>query len=106
MPLHHSKGLSRWLDLEVWLPGQQAYREVSSCSQCGDFQSRRMNLRYRPSAAAAGAEDDGETKATKKKPPKKKANAKPKPVFCHTLNGSGLAVGRPRGPRARATGTR
>ncbi|MFM7028801.1 MAG: serine--tRNA ligase [Chakrabartia sp.] len=56
-------------DLEVWLPGQNAYREISSCSNCGDFQARRMNARYRP---------DGE-KGTR---------------FVHTLNGSGLAVGR------------
>ena len=54
-------------DIEVWLPGQKAYREISSCSNCGDFQARRMNSRYK----------DG--KATK---------------FLHTLNGSGLAVGR------------
>jgi seryl-tRNA synthetase len=56
-------------DLEVWLPGQQAFREISSCSNCGDFQARRMNARYRP--------DGG--KGTE---------------FVHTLNGSGLAVGR------------
>ncbi len=56
-------------DLEVWLPGQAQYREISSCSNCGDFQARRMNARYRP---------DGE-KGTR---------------FVHTLNGSGLAVGR------------
>lgn len=56
-------------DLEVWLPGQGAYREISSCSNCGDFQARRMNARYRPEAA----------KGTE---------------FVHTLNGSGLAVGR------------
>ncbi len=56
-------------DLEVWLPGQHAYREISSCSNCGDFQARRMNARYRP--------DGG--KGTE---------------FVHTLNGSGLAVGR------------
>ncbi|MFN3468217.1 MAG: serine--tRNA ligase [Novosphingobium sp.] len=56
-------------DLEVWLPGQGAYREISSCSNCGDFQARRMNARYRP--------DGG--KGTE---------------FVHTLNGSGLAVGR------------
>ena len=55
-------------DLEVWLPGQDAYREISSVSNCGDFQARRMNARYRG--------DDG------------------KPAFVHTLNGSGLAVGR------------
>jgi seryl-tRNA synthetase len=56
-------------DLEVWLPGQKAYREISSCSNCGDFQARRMNARFRP---------QGE-KGTR---------------FVHTLNGSGLAVGR------------
>lgn len=57
-------------DLEVWLPGQGRYREISSVSNCGDFQARRMNARYRPA---------GETKGTR---------------FVHTLNGSGLAVGR------------
>ncbi len=56
-------------DIEVWLPGQDAYREISSCSVCGDFQARRMDARYRPT-------DGG------------------KPVYVHTLNGSGLAVGR------------
>ena len=56
-------------DLEVWLPGQDAYREISSCSTCSDFQARRGNLRYRP-------------------------EPKGKPRFLHTLNGSGLAVGR------------
>jgi seryl-tRNA synthetase len=56
-------------DIEVWLPGQGAYREISSCSNCGDFQARRMNARYRPHDA----------KATR---------------FVHTLNGSGVAVGR------------
>ena len=56
-------------DIEVWLPGQNAYREISSCSNCGDFQARRMNARYRPA----------EGKGTR---------------FVHTLNGSGLAVGR------------
>jgi seryl-tRNA synthetase len=56
-------------DLEVWLPGQGTYREISSCSNCGDFQARRMKARYRPKAEAA-------------------------PEFVHTLNGSGLAVGR------------
>ncbi|MFC3580443.1 serine--tRNA ligase [Sphingomonas hylomeconis] len=60
---------ARTYDLEVWLPGQARYREISSCSTCTDFQARRMNARYRP---------DGE-KATR---------------FVHTLNGSGLAVGR------------
>ncbi len=56
-------------DLEVWLPGQGLYREISSCSNCGDWQARRMNTRYRPTEG--------------------KGN-----VFVHTLNGSGLAVGR------------
>ncbi|CEJ85577.1 Seryl-tRNA synthetase (Serine--tRNA ligase) [Hyphomicrobium sp. GJ21] len=56
-------------DIEVWLPGQNAYREISSCSVCGDFQARRMDARFRP-------KDGG------------------KPVYVHTLNGSGLAVGR------------
>jgi seryl-tRNA synthetase len=56
-------------DLEVWLPGQNAYREISSCSWFGDFQARRANIRYR--------DDQGE-----------------KPRFVHTLNGSGLALGR------------
>ena len=56
-------------DLEVWLPGQDRYREISSVSYCGDFQARRMNARYRPEAGG-------------------------KPEFVHTLNGSGLAVGR------------
>jgi seryl-tRNA synthetase len=56
-------------DIEVWLPGQDAYREISSCSVCGDFQARRMNARYRP-------KDAKELR------------------FVHTLNGSGLAVGR------------
>jgi seryl-tRNA synthetase len=57
-------------DLEVWLPGQNAYREISSCSNCGDFQARRMNARTR----ARGTKDA--------------------PRFVHTLNGSGVAVGR------------
>jgi seryl-tRNA synthetase len=56
-------------DIEVWLPGQNAYREISSCSVCGDFQARRMEARYRPQGGG-------------------------KPVYVHTLNGSGLAVGR------------
>jgi seryl-tRNA synthetase len=56
-------------DLEVWLPGQDRFREISSCSVCGDFQARRMNARYRPA----------DSKATR---------------FVHTLNGSGVAVGR------------
>jgi len=64
-------------DLEVWLPGQGLYREISSCSNTGDFQAKRMGLRYRPNET-----DDG----NKKK--------KPKPKPCHTINGSGLAVGR------------
>jgi seryl-tRNA synthetase len=56
-------------DLEVWLPGQSAYREISSCSVCGDFQARRMEARYRPRAGGGLR-------------------------YVHTLNGSGLAVGR------------
>ncbi|MGV2497046.1 serine--tRNA ligase [Pelagerythrobacter aerophilus] len=56
-------------DLEVWLPGQGAWREISSCSNCGDYQARRMNARYRPEGSK-------------------------KTEFVHTLNGSGLAVGR------------
>lgn len=56
-------------DIEVWLPGQGKYREISSCSNCTDFQARRANLRYRPSGGG-------------------------KPEFVHTLNGSGLPVGR------------
>jgi seryl-tRNA synthetase len=62
-------GARKTYDLEVWLPGQDAYREISSCSICGDFQARRMNARFRP---------EGEKS----------------PQFVHTLNGSGLAVGR------------
>ena len=56
-------------DIEVWLPGQDSYREISSCSVCGDFQARRMNARFRPATGG-------------------------KPEFLHTLNGSGLAIGR------------
>jgi seryl-tRNA synthetase len=56
-------------DIEVWLPGQNTYREISSCSNCEDFQARRANIRYRK-------------------------DKKAKPSFVHTLNGSGLAVGR------------
>jgi seryl-tRNA synthetase len=62
-------GATRTYDLEVWLPGQGAYREISSCSNCRDFQARRMDARYRPA----------EGKGTR---------------FVHTLNGSGVAVGR------------
>jgi seryl-tRNA synthetase len=62
-------GAAKTYDLEVWLPGQQAYREISSCSNCEDFQARRANLRYRPAGG-------GKTR------------------LLHTLNGSGLAVGR------------
>jgi len=62
-------GAQKTNDLEVWLPGQQTYREISSVSVCGDFQARRMNARYKPSSGG-------------------------KPEFVHTLNGSGLAVGR------------
>ncbi len=62
-------GAKKTYDLEVWLPGQETYREISSCSNCGDFQARRMNARCRPK---------GEKKTR----------------FVHTLNGSGVAVGR------------
>ena len=62
-------GAAKTYDLEVWLPGQQTYREISSCSNCEDFQARRANIRYRK-------------------------DNKGKPIFVHTLNGSGLAVGR------------
>ncbi len=61
-------GARKTHDIEVWLPGQNRYREISSVSVCGDFQARRMNARYRPAGG--------------------------KPGFVHTLNGSGLAVGR------------
>jgi seryl-tRNA synthetase len=60
---------ARTFDIEVWLPGQQAYREISSCSNFRDFQARRANIRFRREAGS-------------------------KPEFVHTLNGSGLAVGR------------
>jgi seryl-tRNA synthetase len=56
-------------DIEVWLPGQNMYREISSCSLCGEFQARRMNARYRPKGARQVR-------------------------YVHTLNGSGVAVGR------------
>jgi seryl-tRNA synthetase len=62
-------GAQRTHDIEVWLPGQDTYREISSCSVCGDFQARRMNARFR-------------------------RTGEKKPEFVHTLNGSGLAVGR------------
>jgi len=62
-------GATKGYDLEVWLPGQNTYREISSCSNFGDFQARRANIRYRPAGGG-------------------------KARFAHTLNGSGLAVGR------------
>ncbi len=62
-------GASKTYDLEVWLPSQGKYREISSCSNCEDFQARRMGTRYRPSSGG-------------------------KPIFVHTLNGSGIAIGR------------
>jgi len=55
-------------DIEVWMPSENRYREISSCSNCTDFQARRMNLRFK--------------------------NAEGKMTFVHTLNGSGVAVGR------------
>jgi seryl-tRNA synthetase len=60
---------AKTFDIEVWLPGQQLFREISSCSNCESFQARRANIRYRP-------------------------EGKNKTEFVHTLNGSGLAVGR------------
>ncbi len=65
---------AKTFDLEVWLPGQQLYREISSCSNFEAFQARRASIRYRPAAEKKGA--------------------KAKPEFVHTINGSGLAVGR------------
>ena len=62
-------GSRKTYDIEVWLPGQNTYREISSCSVCGDFQARRMNARYRKESEKS-------------------------PLFVHTLNGSGVAVGR------------
>ncbi len=62
-------GATRTYDIEAWLPGQNAYREISSVSTCGAFQARRMNARFKPAEGG-------------------------KPEFVHTLNGSGLAVGR------------
>ncbi len=62
-------GARKTYDIEVWIPSQKTYREISSCSNCGDFQARRMNTRFRRSGGG-------------------------KPEYVHTLNGSGLAVGR------------
>ena len=62
-------GARKTHDIEAWLPGQDTYREISSCSTCGEFQARRMNARFKP---------EGEKKTQ----------------FLHTLNGSGVAVGR------------
>jgi seryl-tRNA synthetase len=62
-------GAAKTYDLEVWLPGQNTYREISSCSNCEEFQARRANIRYRK-------------------------EKKGRPLFVHTLNGSGLAIGR------------
>ncbi len=86
-------------DLEVWLPGSKEYREISSCSNTGDFQARRMNLRYRPEVKEVQAASEEKGKEAEKnsgggKKKKNKKAKKPKPVFCHTINGSGLAVGR------------
>lgn len=62
-------GAAKTYDIEVWLPSQNCYREISSCSNCEDFQARRMGTKYRPAAGG-------------------------KPRFVHTLNGSGIAIGR------------
>jgi seryl-tRNA synthetase len=67
-------------DIEVWLPGQGAYREISSCSNCGEFQARRMNARYRPKGGSFGKGFSAGFKGGTR--------------FVHTLNGSGVAVGR------------
>ena len=76
-------------DLEAWLPSTKEYREISSCSNTGDFQARRMALRYRPFVDSKLEESVAAAKGGKSKQAKK-----PKPAFCHTINGSGLAVGR------------
>ena len=62
-------GAAKTYDIEVWLPSQHCYREISSCSNCEDFQARRMGTKYRPEGGG-------------------------KPRFIHTLNGSGIAIGR------------
>ena len=62
-------GAAKTYDIEVWLPSQHTYREISSCSNCEDFQARRMGMKYKPA-------DGGKAR------------------FIHTLNGSGLAIGR------------
>ena len=62
-------GAAKTYDIEVWLPSQDTYREISSCSNCEDFQARRMGMKYKPA-------DGGKAR------------------FIHTLNGSGLAIGR------------
>ena len=62
-------GAAKTYDIEVWLPSQNTYREISSCSNCEDFQARRMGIKYKPA-------DGGKAR------------------FIHTLNGSGLAIGR------------
>jgi seryl-tRNA synthetase len=74
---------AKTFDLEVWLPGQQLYREISSCSNFEAFQARRANIRYRPSSQF-------KFKSELLRPPKEKQKVE----FVHTLNGSGLAVGR------------
>src|SRR5262249_11251051 len=66
-----SAASQRTYDLEVWLPGQNLFREISSCSNFGDYQARRAQIRYRPAGDPKG-----------------------KPRLAHTLNGSGLAIGR------------
>lgn len=81
-------------DLEVWLPGQEEYREISSCSNTGDFQARRMGLRYRPTEKAPASASAEPPSADGGKKKKKKKAKKPKPQLCHTINGSGLAIGR------------
>jgi seryl-tRNA synthetase len=69
-------GSAKTYDLEVWLPSQNKYREISSCSNCEDFQARRMGTRYRPAGGEKGSDSDKKLR------------------FVHTLNGSGIAIGR------------
>ncbi|MCL2767969.1 MAG: serine--tRNA ligase [Synergistaceae bacterium] len=69
-------GSAKTYDLEVWLPSQNKYREISSCSNCEDFQARRMGTRYRPASGEKGSDTDKKLR------------------YVHTLNGSGIAIGR------------
>src|SRR5690606_32297411 len=77
-------GAQKTYDIEVWLPGQDRYREISSVSVCGDFQARRMEAQYRPARRALGAQAGSNALGSSKGPL----------PYVHTLNGSGVAVGR------------